>query len=380
MGAIHDSAGYYSSPSGNIPDTLSLLRSQHKNTMSQVSEKRHFSHRLRDTNSAFLPARSAGTAPVNVGFVLQPHFSMMAFTAAVDAVVTANLVQATPLFSFTTFGLNASTVSSDLGIDISANATLDQLVLEGDGALDVLIVCGGFRCNLSEHAPLSRVLKAAAKRQKVLGGLWNGAVALAHAGVLDGLGCALHPDNHAFARERFPSVEVLPHTMVVDARILTSAGPNSALEMMLALIERLHGTDTVRAIREILSSDRAADDGDTRLTTADDDPTMPEALRSLLRLMSSNIEEPLGIEELADYVGLSRRRIERLFQNHLETTPSRYYLELRITHARRLLLQSSASISNIAVACGFVSSTHFSHCFKDFFGVSPSQARQQKRG
>lgn len=348
--------------------------------MSQISEKRHFSHRLRDANSAFLPARSAGAEPVKVGFVLQPHFSMMAFTAAVDALVTANLVQATPLFSFTTFGLNATTVRSDLGIDISANATLDQLQLEGDGALDVLVVCGGFRCNLSEHAPLSRVLKMAAKRQKVLAGLWNGAVALAHAGLLDGLGCALHPDNHAFVQERFAGVAVSPQFMVVEARILTSAGPSSALEMMLALIERLHGRETVRAIQEILSSDRSAEHGNTPLTLTENDPTMPEALRSLLRLMRSNIEEPLGIEELADYVGLSRRRIERLFQSHLETTPSRYYLELRITHARRLLLQSSISISNIAVACGFVSSTHFSHCFKDFFGVSPSQARQQQRG
>ncbi|MBM7457225.1 transcriptional regulator GlxA family with amidase domain [Oceanisphaera litoralis] len=347
--------------------------------MSQISEKRYFSHRLRDTNSAFLPARQSGAAPIRVGFVLQPHFSMMAFTAAVDALVTANLVQATPLFGFTIFGLDAKTVRSDLAIDISANATLDELTLEGEDALDVLIVCGGFRCSLSEHPPLSRVLKAAAKRQKVLGGLWNGAVALAHAGVLDGLACALHPDNHAVVQEGFPRVQVSPQPMVVEARILTSAGPNSALEMMLALVERLHGRETVRAINEILSSDRIVDDGDTPLSLAENDPTMPDALRTLLRLMNSNIEEPLGIEELADYVGLSRRRIERLFQSHLETTPSRYYLELRITHARRLLLQSSTSISGIAVACGFVSSTHFSHCFKDFFGISPSQARQ-KRG
>ncbi|MCT7656036.1 helix-turn-helix domain-containing protein [Oceanimonas sp. NS1] len=46
---------------------------------------------------------------------------------------------------------------------------------------------------------------------------------------------------------------------------------------------------------------------------------------------------------------------------------------MRITQARRLLLQSDDSIANIAVACGFASSTHFSHCFKDFFGVSPAR-------
>ena len=347
--------------------------------MSKISEPRHFSHRLRDTNSAFLPARHSSDQPIKVGFVLQPHFSMMAFTAAVDALGTANLVQAAPLFSFTTYGLQSTQVQSDVGIDISANRILGEVMLEGEGALDILIVCGGFRCSLSEYTPLSQLLKAAAKRQKILGGLWNGAVPLAWAGVLDGLGCALHPDNHAFLQEGFSRVQVSPHTMLVEARILTSAGPNSALEMMLALIQRLHGADTVRAIREILSSDRIIDDGYRSSSLAENDPTIPDALRTLLRLMSSNIEEPLGIEELADYVDLSRRHIERLFQTHLETTPSRYYLELRITHARRLLLQSSASVSNIAVACGFVSSTHFSHCFKEFFGVSPSQARL-KRG
>ncbi|WP_107850359.1 GlxA family transcriptional regulator [Oceanimonas marisflavi] len=347
--------------------------------MSQVSEKRHFSHRLRDANSAFLPARTAGNAPVRVGFVLLPHFSMMAFTAAVDALVTANLVQSTPLFTITSYGLNSTTVRSDLAIDISANHTLDVLPLEGDEALDVVVVCGGFRCDLSEQLLLTRKLRLANRKEKVLAGLWNGAVALAHAGALDGLCCAIHPDNHSYARERFPAVEVSSQAMVVDARTLTCAGPSSALEMMLMMIERLHGPDTVRAIREILSSDRLADSSETRLALAENDPTLPGALRDLLRLMNSNIEEPLGIEELAGYVNLSRRRVERLFQTHLQTTPSRYYLELRITQARRLLLQSDASIANIAVACGFASSTHFSHCFKDFFGVSPSQARQLRR-
>ncbi|OYD24952.1 GlxA family transcriptional regulator [Oceanimonas baumannii] len=347
--------------------------------MYQASEKRLFSHRLRDTNSAFLPARAAGTAPVRVGFVLQPHFSMMAFTAAVDALVTANLVHSTPLFTISSYGLDSATVCSDLAIDISANHTLDELPLDGDNALDVVVVCGGFRCDLSEQGLLSRKLRLAARRERVLGGLWNGAVALAHAGTLDGLCCAIHPDNHSFAKERFSRVEISSRALEANSHILTSAGPSSALEMMLLLIERLHGTDTVRAIREILSSDRLADSSETRLALAENDPALPRPLRDLLRLMNSNIEEPLSIDELASYAGLSRRRMERLFQTHLQATPSRYYLELRITQARRLLLQSDTSIANIAVACGFVSSTHFSHCFKDFFGVSPSQARQLRR-
>ena len=304
---------------------------------------------------------------------------MMAFTAAVDAIVTANLVSTAPLFSFSTYGLGTQNVRSDLGIDISANSTLDHLSVEGNNAVDVLIVCGGFRCALGEFKALSSILKNAAKRNLVLGGLWNGAIALAHAQLLRDQACALHPDNHAFMQENFPHTEVSSQALVVEPQRLTSAGPSSALEMMLALIEQLHDKDIVRAIREILSCDRLSETESDQLAQSQDDPSLPEALRNLLQLMRSNIEEPLSIDELASCVGSSRRRIERLFQTHLETTPSRYYLELRITQARRLLLQSNESVANIAVSCGFLSSTHFSHCFKDYFGASPSQVRQKHR-
>lgn len=348
--------------------------------MSTPKEKRHFSNLMRDTNSAFLPAQEPPEKPVRVAFLLLEHFSMVAFTAAVDALVTANLVRTAPLFSFSTYGLDSQPVTSDLTIDLATSGGLDQLPLEdGDDAIEILIVCGGFRCSVAALPPLNAKLKAAAKRNIILGGLWNGAIALAHAGLLENQSCALHPDNHAYMQEHFSRVQVSQRALMIDDKRATSAGPNSALEMMLALIERVKGKEIVRAIREILSCDQVAESGEAKLPQAADDPSFPDSLRNLLQLMSSNIEEPLSVEDLAACVGVSRRHIERLFQTHLESTPSRYYLELRITHARRLLLQSSDSITNIAVACGFLNSTHFSHCFKDYFCVSPSLARKQHR-
>ncbi|MCR8923502.1 GlxA family transcriptional regulator [Dasania sp. GY-MA-18] len=344
--------------------------------MNKYKNKRSFNHLMRDSNSAFLSLQGENDQPTRVAFVLLEHFSMMAFTAAVDALVTANLVRSFAQFSFSTFSLNGQAVKSDLSIDINTNGGLDKLAIEGENAADIIIVCGGYRCSLNQHSVLSAKLKAAAKRDITLGGLWNGAIALANAGLLDNQECALHPDNHAFMQERFNRVKISKQTHIIDDKHATSAGPISALEMMLSLIEKKQGRDIVRAIREILSCDQVTENSSSTLTINTDNQNYPETLRTLLQLMNSNIEEPLGINDLATYAGVSRRRVERLFQSHLETTPSRYYLELRITNARRLLLQGEDSIANIASACGFLSSTHFSHCFKEYFGISPSQARQ----
>jgi len=345
----------------------------------QIEGKRRFSHLMRDTNRAFLPGNKESTNVVRVAFILPEHFSMMAFTAAVDALVTANLVQTSPLFKFETYGVSTEKVSSDLGIEISTEGSLDRLNGKGHGEFDVIIVCGGFRCSMAENKALTELLKVAVRNSAVVGGIWNGAISLAYAGLLDNMQCALHPDNHAFMRERFTKVKVTDNTLELEPTVITSAGPASALEMMLQLIDQLQGRDVVRAVREILSCDQVVEQGSVKLTAATERPIIPDNLRDIIQLMKANIEDPLNVDELTGCIGISRRQIERLFQAYLDTSPSRYYLELRITQARRLLLQSNDSVTNIALACGFVTSSHFSNCFKDFFGISPSHVRDKYR-
>ena len=71
--------------------------------------------------------------------------------------------------------------------------------------------------------------------------------------------------------------------------------------------------------------------------------------------MEANLEEPIDLDELAVYVNVSRRQLERLFQKYLHCSPSRYYLKLRLIRARQLLKQTSMSIIEVASVCGFVS-------------------------
>lgn len=348
--------------------------------MTQPTNRKHFSPANADPNHAHTTQSNRGDKTVWIGFVLLEHFSMVAFTGAVDALVTANLVQTEKLFDYTTLSLKGHSVTSDLGIEISTGSSVEEQLLKATRQFDVLIVCGGYRCSLIEQSKLTEYLKLHHRQGAYLGGLWNGAIALAHAGLTAKTKIAVHPDNHPYVIEHFQDTLIAKETSVLDGHILSGAGPVSALAMMLSLVEKLKGERISRAAREILTSDQLAESTDTFIPAAADDPRYPDALKKVLELMRSNIEEPLTLEELLNYANVSRRQLERLFQNHLETSPSRYYLELRITYARRLLQQTNKSIIDVAIASGFVSSSHFSNCFKDYFGVAPSAFRKKTTG
>ena len=71
-------------------------------------------------------------------------------------------------------------------------------------------------------------------------------------------------------------------------------------------------------------------------------------------------------------------RFNRDFKQHLDALPSRYYLELRLNRARRLLQQGSQSILQIGLSCGFSSGPHFSNAYKAHFDKTPRDERSQR--
>lgn len=313
--------------------------------------------------------------PVRVGFILLGNFSMVAFTAALDVLITANLSLGYTRYEHVTIGVDSALVESDLGIKLSLDETIDGLLDDDSRRFDILLVCGGLRVGLDPIAKLSLLFRSADKDGTILGSIWNGAAALAHAGLLDERQCAIHPDNHAFMKESFPNTTVSMSTFIVEADRASCAGPVSAMEMMLKLVGREMGNDLVRAVREILSCDQSPENHEEIHLNLGDDPTLPEPIKVILELMRKNLEEPLTLQELSELSGLSRRQMERIFHSRLKSTPSRYYLELRLNQARRLLTQTNEPLVSISVACGFVTMSHFSNCYKDLFGVAPSVTR-----
>jgi len=329
-------------------------------------ERRQFSGGMKGKNLRYLNEHSNAPAQLTrTGFLLLEHFSLPAFTQALDTIVTSNLLRP-GLFSSRTFGLNDGEVVSDLGLVIRPDARFTAGALQ---QLDLLVICGGYRTELKASDELISVLKAAAEQGITLAGLWNGAWFLGSAGLLDGYRCAIHPEHRPALAEVSKAAHVTSEPFVIDRDRLTASSPAGAFHMALDWIKGLHDKALVEGIEDIL----AFEESRYRRIKPAENICVSAPLREVVKLMDANLEEPLELEQLAVYAGRSRRQLERLFKEQLGTTPQRYYMELRITEARRLLQHTELSQVDVLVACGFVSPSHFSKCYSSYFGYRPSK-------
>ena len=105
---------------------------------------------------------------------------------------------------------------------------------------------------------------------------------------------------------------------------------------------------------------------------------LPEPLKEVRALVDANLERRLTLAELARCACLSPSRFSAVFREHFGLAPMRYVQRLRMKRAEALLLQTTATVSQIAGRCGYDDPFQFSKQFHLHAGVSPRQYR--KRG
>lgn len=317
-------------------------------------------------------ARNARHAPIELGFLLLPQYSMIAFSSAIEPLRMANRLAGQELYRWRAYTLDGEAVPASNGLHVQPDGAAAAAA-----NLSALFVCAGV--DVADHCNRETLdlLKRVARPSMSLGALCTGSHVLARAGLLDGYRCTIHWENIAAMREAFPRVVVSYELFEIDRDRYTSAGGTAPLDMMLNLMTQQVGPDIATAVSEAFACERIRGRHDRQriplqLRLGTSQPKLIEAVS----IMESNIEEPIGLDELAQHVGISRRQLERLFRKHLRCVPTRYYLELRLARARQLLLQTSMSIVDVAFTCGFVSAPHFSKCYRDYFGIPPREERR----
>lgn len=309
--------------------------------------------------------------PQSIALVLVPEFTMMPVTSAIEPLRLANRMADKQLYKWTLHSLDGQPVAASNGILTMVNGDLESVPQDA-----AVIVCGGLDIQRHTDKRLLSWLRKVSRRGVDIGAVCTGAHVLAEAGLLDGYKCTIHWENLPGFTEAFPDIDITGGLFEIDEDRFTSAGGTTALDMMLSLITSQHGPDMAAQVAEtVLHSPIRHHSENQRLSLPARIGARHPKLVAIIERMEENLEDPLSPSLLAKQAGLSTRQLERLFRRYLDRSPKRYYLELRLKKARSLLLQTDMSVINVALACGFSSPSHFSKCYRAYYGRTPYRER-----
>lgn len=209
----------------------------------------------------------------------------------------------------------------------------------------------------------------------MLAGACAGGLVLAEAGVLNGRTCTTTWWLYHTFRQRYPlSKPVWGKALVQDARIITSGGPLSWVDLALHII-RLHAGQKLAR----LTADMAV---------ADSQPFSqqvyaPAGFLSSVHPMIMKAEHivryenpAITVEQLAQALNMTTRTLHRKMAEEMNESPKNFLTRMRIEKAMRLLEQPGNVIGQIAEACGYADDTAFRRAFAGVTGMSPGQYRK----
>ncbi|MGA1802735.1 GlxA family transcriptional regulator [Rhizobium sp. HT1-10] len=315
-------------------------------------------------------------------FFLIPHFTMLPFAAAIETLRIANRMLGYTAYTWRLSSTDGEKVYSSSGIGIEVNSSLsdERRYLGGENRPNMVLISAGIYVEEFHNKSVNAWLRESYNRGVAVGSLCTGAHVLAQAGLLNGKRCAIHWENLPGFAEAFPQAEVYADLYEVDSNLYTCAGGTASLDMMLNLIGQDFGENLVNRVCEQALTDRVRSPSDRqRLPLRARLGVQNAKVLEIIEVMESHLAEPLSLLDIADDAGLSRRQIERLFRQEMGRSPARYYLEIRLDRARHLLVQSSMPVVEVAVACGFVSASHFSKCYRELYNRSPQQERAERK-
>ncbi|WP_437284675.1 AraC family transcriptional regulator N-terminal domain-containing protein [Sorangium sp. So ce406] len=127
------------------------------------------------------------------------------------------------------------------------------------------------------------------------------------------------------------------------------------------LVFRLLRSEAAAMVRSAVGRDRDAD-----------------KVHAAMRFLRANVERPLSVEDVARHVAMSPSHFAHRFRAVARVSPMRYLKQLRLQHARALLL-SGLRASEAAQRAGYESASHFSRDFKRCFGAAPGDYAERFR-
>ncbi|MER9832771.1 GlxA family transcriptional regulator [Mesorhizobium sp. M0134] len=313
--------------------------------------------------------------PLNIAILVLPGFSHLALHAYLEPFRIANVLANASLFRWQIAGLDNNAVYGANNIAISVDVTTEALSATNIH-LNQLVIIAGEQVEHQQTPQLHAFLRRMARQGIFISALGTATWLLAETGLLADTPCTIHWSRLAAFSEVFHKPRIRETLFVKDGQYSTCAGELAAFDLAVDLIASQAGATVAQEVcrHAIVDGQRSGSNRQTApsgLSYAN----VSEKLVVAVQTMEANLDNPLSMDVVAKRAGLSRRQLERLFLTHVGVSPAKHYLKMRLDHAKRLIEGTRMPLIDVAIACGFISSSHFSKCFKAAHGKTPQQCR-----
>ncbi|MEX0297514.1 MAG: GlxA family transcriptional regulator [Kordiimonas sp.] len=313
----------------------------------------------------------------SVGFVLLDEFTLFAFSGFVDALRIAGDQSDDSRqrdFSWTIVAPTMEPIKSNSGVEV-----LPWETYSAGKKYDYLVVVGG-RVE-PQRKTNSKIIEYIQKFSAAGGcvvGLCTASFVLARAGLMKERKSCVHWHHRQEFEEEFPDLEATSDTVFIeDNQRITSPGGRAASDVALYLIEKHCGPAKARKaasglmIEEIRTSHSPQPNVGATWFKEIRNPL----LRRAIIVMDQSIGEELSMEDLAARLRVGENSLFRAFKRYVGVSPAKLLRVLRLAHAHWTLHNTSMAIAQIAHLYQFSDASHFSKIHREFYGVTPAEAR-----
>lgn len=104
-----------------------------------------------------------------------------------------------------------------------------------------------------------------------------------------------------------------------------------------------------------------------------------DTLEKVIAYMKNNVDKNIRVADLAELCHCSSSNLYKLFKRNLNSSPTDFFIHLKMERARRYLLKSDMKIKEIAHKLGYEDPFYFSRIFRQHLGMSPAHFRREER-
>ena len=308
-------------------------------------------------------------------FILGDNFPNFSFLCAIECIKIANRDYSEDFFTYKIYSKENKKFLESNGYTFKADDLIENIVNPDY----IFIFDGDTFSEKNNNKVISIVRKKHHERIPILA-IASAPFILAKAGLINNIDITIHWRFKTLFKERFPDINVVNDLCVINKNNINScAGGLAMLDFMLSLIkEHSSFSHAIEIANHFLHKERNFSDPQ-REDLEFSNPNEKFISKKAIAIMEDNIEVPIKISKISNKLNLSLRTLEREFIYAHGMSPLKFYLRLRLNHAKHFLYYENYKINVISVMCGFNYNSVFNQAFKKEFHLTPKEYRNSSR-